>query len=129
MAGPLSVSWASSTWASSSISARVYRGVKRTLCRGFTFRLPVSIHCPISRVVCALLKPVILETSEFTIPWIWRKLRVAAVNQGEAPSDLAARLAAKGIDLVLLPAESGQRAVAVAELAALLEGSKRDASV
>ena len=67
-----------------------------------------------------------LEAGGFTIPWIWRKQRVAAVNQAEAPTDLATRLAAKGIELVLLPTESTERAVAVAELAALLGGSKRD---
>ena len=67
-----------------------------------------------------------LEAGGFTIPWIWRKQRVAAVNQEEAPADLGTRLAAKGIDLVLLPPESGDRKTAVEQLALLLGGSERD---
>ena len=63
-----------------------------------------------------------LEAGGFTITWIWRKLRVAAVNLEDAPADLGTRLAAKGIDLVLLPQQSSERALAVEQLAALLQG-------
>jgi hypothetical protein len=66
-----------------------------------------------------------LEIGGFSVKWIWRASRVAAVDDAGAPVDLADSLAAKGIDLVRLPQEAEERSAAVARLASILEGTKR----
>jgi hypothetical protein len=61
-----------------------------------------------------------LDVGGFQLKWIWRSHRVAAVEADAAPDDLPDRLAAKGIDLVMLPAGDPDRAPVVARLADLL---------
>ena len=65
-----------------------------------------------------------LEVGQFSIKWIWRSSRVAAVDDASAPIDLGDSLAAKGIDLVRLPSNAEERTVAVAQLASVLEGKQ-----
>lgn len=62
-----------------------------------------------------------LDADGYSLPWIWRKPRVAAAEQEGAPVGLADCLAIKGIDLVLLPPSGPERAEAIAHLATLLE--------
>ena len=63
-----------------------------------------------------------LEVGGLRVHWIWRSARVAAVESVDGTAELEAELAAKGIELVLLPADEPPRAVATARLAALLGG-------
>jgi hypothetical protein len=63
-----------------------------------------------------------LTIDGFEIPLIWRSARIAAVEKAIAPSVLSERLAAKGIDLVLLPANDPERGQEIRRLADLLEG-------
>jgi hypothetical protein len=61
-----------------------------------------------------------LSVDEFKINMIWRSARVAAVELFEAPNGLGDKLAAKGIDLVLLPEGAHEREQQIVKLASLL---------
>jgi hypothetical protein len=61
-----------------------------------------------------------LDIGGFQLRWIWRSERIAAAEATTAPADLSDRLAAKGIDLVMLPSADPDRAAAVARLAGML---------
>jgi hypothetical protein len=61
-----------------------------------------------------------LEVDGFSIPLVWRKARIAAVERADAPPDLAEGLAGKGIDLVVLPTNGDERRQAIAGLVAAL---------
>jgi hypothetical protein len=56
------------------------------------------------------------------IELIWRSARIAAAQEGALPPGLSDRLAARGIELVLLPAKAKARSHALAHLAVLLGG-------
>jgi hypothetical protein len=60
-----------------------------------------------------------LVVDGFVVPHIWRSARVAAVEEGEGLQQLAAKLAAKGVTLRILPTEPSARAAAIAELKTL----------
>lgn len=64
-----------------------------------------------------------LDIDGFRLDLIWRKARIAAADADVAPPELANKLAAKGIDLTLLPADPAQRAESIATLAAALAGT------
>ena len=59
----------------------------------------------------------------YRIDLIWRAARIAAVEQDNVPPGLPDKLAAKGIELVLLPSERDARSRAVASLAVALGGN------
>ncbi|HBO46163.1 MAG TPA: ATP-dependent helicase [Planctomycetaceae bacterium] len=64
-----------------------------------------------------------IEIDGFRIALIWRAARIAAVDEEMAPSDLAEKLAAKGIELILLPKDETLRLQARSNLAVLLGGA------
>lgn len=64
-----------------------------------------------------------LTIEGFEVAMIWRAARIAAVERAVAPKTLADGLAAKGIDLVLLPEKNPERGQQIAELARLLEAT------
>jgi hypothetical protein len=64
-----------------------------------------------------------IEIDGYRIKLIWRSARMAAVEQDTAPPKISEKLAAKGIELVLLPSEKGARGEALAHLTAVLEGN------
>jgi hypothetical protein len=57
-----------------------------------------------------------------SIDLIWRSARIAAAEEGASPPELSDSLGARGIELVLLPAETKARSQALAHLAVLLGG-------
>jgi hypothetical protein len=71
---------------------------------------------------CPAPDPTPMVIDGYPVDLIWRAARVAAAEQDSAPADLSARLAAKGIELVLLPSEGDARSLALANLATVLGG-------
>lgn len=63
-----------------------------------------------------------LVVDGYMLTLVWRSARVAAAEQSDAPPWLNHKLAAKGIELVLLPAYLPARNEAIARLAAMLGG-------
>ncbi len=56
------------------------------------------------------------------VPWFWRAVRVAAIEDADATEDLADSLAAKGVDLYRLPRDPAARAATLATLSDVLKG-------
>lgn len=54
------------------------------------------------------------------IDLIWRTARLGAIEEDLASHDLVERLAAKGVELIVLPRTAEARSVALARLAAAL---------
>ncbi len=71
---------------------------------------------------CPPPDPEPLHLDGISIPYVWRSVRVAAVNQADFSDKLEAQLAAKGVRLVVLPSAANERAQAIAGLAALING-------
>jgi hypothetical protein len=66
-----------------------------------------------------------IQIDGYRVDLIWRAARMAAAEQGTAPSGLLDKLAAKGIELVLLPSEQNARSQALANLATVLGANSR----
>ena len=66
-----------------------------------------------------------IEIDGYRVELIWRTARMAAVEQDTAPPKLSDKLAAKGIELVLLPSERSARSQALASLAVVLGGKPK----
>lgn len=66
-----------------------------------------------------------LTIEGISIPLIWRSARVAALEQADAPVAIDETLAAKGIELVVLPADAAERAAAIGRLCSLLTGREQ----
>jgi hypothetical protein len=71
---------------------------------------------------CPPPDPTAIEIDGYRVDRIWRAARMAAVEQDAAPPKLGDKLAAKGIELVLLPSEKSSRSQALQNLAVLLGG-------
>ena len=71
---------------------------------------------------CPPPDPTAIEIDGYRIDRIWRAARMAAVEQDDAPPKLGDKLAAKGIELVLLPSEKNARSQTLENLAVLLGG-------
>jgi hypothetical protein len=56
------------------------------------------------------------------ISLVWRAARVAAVDEADSLDGLADKLAAKGVNLIVLPRSDPERRAAIAKLAATIEG-------
>jgi Lhr-like helicase len=72
---------------------------------------------------CPSPDPQAIEIDGYRVDLIWRAARMAAAEQNTAPPNLGDKLAAKGIELVLLPSERNARRRALATLAAVLGGT------
>lgn len=71
---------------------------------------------------CPPPDPEPIEIDGCRVDLIWRSARMAAAEQDSAPPKLGDKLAAKGIELVLLPSERSARIQALANLAVVLGG-------
>jgi hypothetical protein len=71
---------------------------------------------------CPPPDPEPIEIDGCRVDLIWRTARMAAAEQDSAPPKLGDKLAAKGIELVLLPSERSARSQALADLAVVLGG-------
>jgi Lhr-like helicase len=69
---------------------------------------------------CPPPDPEAIEIDGYRVELIWRAARMAATEQDTAPLKLGDKLAAKGIELVLLPSEKSARSLALANLAVAL---------
>ena len=74
---------------------------------------------------CPPPDPEAIEIDGHRVDLIWREARMAAVEQDAAPTNLAEKLTAKGIELVLLPSEKNARSQALANLAVVLGGNPK----
>ena len=63
-----------------------------------------------------------IEIDGYRVELIWRATRMAAAEQNTAPSKLAEKLAAKGIELILLSSDKAARSAALACLAEAVGG-------
>jgi hypothetical protein len=63
-----------------------------------------------------------IEIGGYQLTLIWRVARIAAAEQESAPTTLGDSLAAKGIELVLLPADITARQESISKLAIALGG-------
>jgi hypothetical protein len=66
-----------------------------------------------------------IQIDGYRVDLIWRAARMAAAEQDAAPAGLLDKLAAKGIELVLLPSEQNARNQALADLAVVLGANSR----
>ena len=71
---------------------------------------------------CPPPDPEPIEIDGYRVELIWRATRMAAAEQNTAPSKLAEKLAAKGIELILLPSDKAARSAALACLAEVVGG-------
>jgi hypothetical protein len=69
---------------------------------------------------CPPPDPDAIEIDGYRVDLIWRAARMAAAEQDAAPPKLGDKLAAKGVELVLLPSEKNARRQALINLAAVL---------
>jgi Lhr-like helicase len=65
-----------------------------------------------------------LHIDGLSLSLIWRTARIAAVEEAEAPPTIHETLAAKGLELITLPAEPAARAASIARLSTLLSPTK-----
>jgi hypothetical protein len=77
--------------------------------------LPASVleGCPPS-------DPEPLTVDGLVIPNVWRSARIVAIEESDAPKGLADRLAAKGVELFILPSKPTDRSTALAKLATMI---------
>jgi hypothetical protein len=66
-----------------------------------------------------------IEIDGYRVELIWRLARIAAVEEGSAPPGLLDKLAARGIEAILLPSEKSTRSHVLADLAVALGGKSR----
>jgi Lhr-like helicase len=66
-----------------------------------------------------------IQIDGYRVDLIWRTARMAAAEQDAAPAGLLDKLAAKGIELVLLPSEQNARSQSLADLAVVLGANSR----
>ena len=71
---------------------------------------------------CPPPDPTAIVIDGYRIDRIWRAARMAAVEEDAAPPKLSDKLAAKGIELVLLPTEENARSQTLQNLASALGG-------
>lgn len=69
---------------------------------------------------CLPPDPEALIVGDISIPHVWRSARVAALDAHEVHDGIADKLAAKGVELVVLPQEASDRAKALVKLAAMI---------
>lgn len=74
---------------------------------------------------CPPPDPEPIDINGYHVALIWRAARMAAVEQDSAPPKLGDKLAAKGIELVLLPSERSARSQALANLSVVLGGKPK----
>jgi len=71
---------------------------------------------------CPPPDPDAIEIDGYRVDLIWRAARMAAAEQDAAPPKLGDKLAAKGVELVLLPSDKSARSQTLANLAVVLGG-------
>jgi hypothetical protein len=59
-----------------------------------------------------------------SISWVWRSVRVAAMEEHAAAYDLIGALKSKGVRLIIIPQDSRAKGVALDELRAALSGAR-----
>ena len=69
---------------------------------------------------CPLPDPQPIEIDGYRVDLIWRAARMAAAEEDAAPPNLVDKLAAKGVELVLLPSEKNARSQTLVNLASAL---------
>jgi hypothetical protein len=69
---------------------------------------------------CPPPDPEALIVGDISIPHVWRSARVAALDAPEVHDGIADKLAARGVELVVLPLEASDRAKALVKLAAMI---------
>jgi hypothetical protein len=87
------------------------------------FQDETGIHSDLNG--CPLPDAEAIVIDGYRIDMIWRAARIAAVEQDNAPPGLSDKLAAKGIELVVLPSERDGRQRAMASLAIVLGGNSK----
>jgi len=84
-----------------------------------------ALRMPVTSALegCPPADPEPLKIDGLAIPHVWWSARIPAVEESEAPDNLADRLAARGVELFILPSNPTDRPSALARLATMIDRS------